>query len=176
MKSAVTNLPFGLETSVIEGGGNFSVGQRQLLCLARAILCQNRILLIDEATANVDPKTDRLIQRTIRDKFRECTVLTIAHRLHTIIDCDRVMVLSDGCITEFDAPHVLLRRGSGMFYDMVQHTGKGEAKLLASMAEDSFTSRRHVNSHCGTESLEDPDRVLDIYLVGPTSSDDENLK
>nr|CAD7267878.1 unnamed protein product [Timema shepardi] len=125
----------GLETKVTEGGVNFSVGQRQLLCLARAILMSNRILLLDEATANVDQQTDALIQRTIRRKFVDCTVLTIAHRLNTIMDSDRVIVMESGRVLEFDHPHILLQNKEGHFSKMVANTGQAMTEELTEIAE-----------------------------------------
>lgn len=98
----------GLETHVSEASELFSVGQRQLLCLARAILRKSKILVMDEATANVDMETDELIQSTIRSRFTDCTVITVAHRLATIMDSDRVLVLGAGRVLEYDIPFQLL--------------------------------------------------------------------
>lgn len=137
------DLPAGLENKMAEGGSNFSVGQRQLFCLARAILRNNKILVLDEATANVDPHTDGLIQNTIREKFKDCTVLTIAHRLHTIMDSDKVLVMDAGREVEFDYPHTLLQNESGVFYALVQQTGKSTAKTLMNIARDSYTIRKN---------------------------------
>lgn len=128
----------GLDHMVSEGGANFSVGQRQLICLSRAILRNNKILVLDEATANVDPQTDALIQHTIRDKFRKCTVLTVAHRLHTVMDSDRIMVMEAGSIREFDHPHTLLQNENGLLRDMVEATGADEQDMLCRMAKDKY--------------------------------------
>jgi ABC-type multidrug transport system fused ATPase/permease subunit len=113
----------GLEYDVGEGGSNLSVGQRQLVCLARALLHKTSILILDEATAAVDLQTDELIQKTIREEFKECTVVTIAHRLNTILDYDRVMVLGAGQILEFDSPRALLDNQSSAFYSMALDAG-----------------------------------------------------
>nr|CAD7400804.1 unnamed protein product [Timema cristinae] len=126
----------GLSMGVTDGGGNVSVGQRQLICLARAILRNNKILLLDEATANVDPQTDELIQKTIRTKFAKCTVLTVAHRLHTIMDSNKVLVMDSGRMIEFDHPHRLLQKKEGHFSKMVQETGFTMAAKLSKIAED----------------------------------------
>ncbi|XP_076867780.1 ATP-binding cassette sub-family C member 2 isoform X4 [Brachyhypopomus gauderio] len=115
LKDYVGSLPAGLQHEVSEGGENLSVGQRQLLCLARALLRKSRILILDEATAAVDLETDNLIQDTIRREFAHCTVLTIAHRLHTIMDSSRVMVLDAGKIVEFDSPATLLQQQKHFF-------------------------------------------------------------
>ncbi|KAM4559458.1 ATP-binding cassette sub-family C member 4-like isoform 1-T1 [Odontesthes bonariensis] len=153
MKAVVEELPNKLETMLTESGSNFSVGQRQLVCLARAILRKNRILIIDEATANVDLRTDSLIQETIRDKFQECTVLTIAHRLNTIIDCDRILVLDAGRIQEYDEPYVLLQNHDGLFYQMVQQTGRAEAASLLHTAKQVHTNKKRVTDACYAEDI-----------------------
>ncbi|XP_072760187.1 multidrug resistance-associated protein 1 isoform X6 [Anoplolepis gracilipes] len=123
LKSFVKNLPNGLSHEVTEGGENLSVGQRQLICLARALLRKTKVLILDEATAAVDLETDDLIQTTIREEFKDCTVLTIAHRLNTILDSNRVIVLDKGLIIEYDAPEVLLRNPSSSFYSMAKDAG-----------------------------------------------------
>ncbi|XP_035250475.1 multidrug resistance-associated protein 4 [Anguilla anguilla] len=145
LKGVVEELPGRLETELAESGSNFSVGQRQLVCLARAVLRKNRILIIDEATANVDPRTDELIQKTIREKFRECTVLTIAHRLNTIIDSDRILVLDAGRIQEYAEPYVLLQNQGGIFSSMVQQMGKNEAAALLQTAKQTYLNRSQTN-------------------------------
>ncbi|CAH1736108.1 unnamed protein product [Aphis gossypii] len=127
LKNFVEGLPGGLNSKLSSSGSNFSVGQRQLVCLARAILQNNKILILDEATANVDPLTDKLIQNTIRNKFKNCTVLTIAHRINTIMDSDRVLVMDFGKIVEFDHPYNLLKNTDGFFYKMVEQTGKDKS-------------------------------------------------
>ncbi|XP_064629834.1 multidrug resistance-associated protein 1-like isoform X2 [Lineus longissimus] len=123
LKNFVTLQPEHLDFLCSEGGENMSVGQRQLVCLARALLRRTKILVLDEATAAVDLETDDLIQYTIRTHFRDSTVITIAHRLNTIMDYDRIMVLDKGEIKEFDSPNDLLRDDTSIFYDMAKDAG-----------------------------------------------------
>ncbi|CAG9854730.1 unnamed protein product [Phyllotreta striolata] len=139
LKHTVDELQSGLDSKMAEGGSNFSVGQRQLVCLARAIIRNNKILILDEATANVDPHTDSLIQHTIRKKFANCTVLTIAHRLHTIMDSDKVLVMEAGRAVEFDRPWKLLENETGLFSSLVMQTGKATARFLKDIAESGKT-------------------------------------
>nr|XP_037273420.1 multidrug resistance-associated protein 1-like [Rhipicephalus microplus] len=120
LKDYVATLSEGLQHEIAEGGENISVGQRQLVCLARALLRKSRILILDEATAAVDMETDDLIQATIRREFADCTIITIAHRLNTILDYDRVIVLDSGEIAESDSPRELMKRESSIFYAMAK--------------------------------------------------------
>ncbi|KAH9796198.1 ABC transporter C family member 2 [Citrus sinensis] len=133
LKDVIRKNSFGLAAEVSEGGENFSVGQRQLLSLARALLRRSKILVLDEATAAVDVRTDALIQRTIREEFKSCSMLIIAHRLNTIIDCDRILVLDAGQVLEHDTPEALLLREDSAFSSMVQSTGPANAQYLRSL-------------------------------------------
>ncbi|KAI4581545.1 hypothetical protein MJG53_009988 [Ovis ammon polii x Ovis aries] len=143
LKEVIEELPDKMDTELVEFGSNLSVGQKQLVCLARAILRKNQILIIDEATAHVDPSTDELIQKKIREKFAQCTVLTIAHRLSTIIDSDRIMVFDSGRLEEYDEPYVLLQNRDSLFYKMVQQLGKAKAAALTETAKQVYFRRKY---------------------------------
>jgi len=134
MKNTVQSFNNKLLAEITESGSNLSVGERQLLCLARALLKNNKVLLVDEATANVDLSTDELIQTTIRERFKDCTVLTIAHRLNTVMDSDRIMVIHEGKIAEFDTPNCLLQSNDGYFKKLIEQTGEKESKRLEYLA------------------------------------------
>ncbi|KAK6999835.1 multidrug resistance-associated protein 1 [Biomphalaria glabrata] len=123
LKNFIEGLPNTLDYKVGEGGHNLSVGQRQLICLARTLLRKSKIFILDEATAAVDMETDEFIQTCIREEFVGCTVLTIAHRLKTVLDYDRIMVLDDGEVVEFDSPKNLLSRVDSVFYSMASQAG-----------------------------------------------------
>jgi len=119
----VSTLTNGIQHEVAEGGSNLSLGQKQQICLARALLRKAKILVMDEATAAVDLDTDDLIQSTIRSEFKDSTVITIAHRLHTVMDYDKILVLDNGQVAEFDTPQNLLTNVDGVFYGMASSAG-----------------------------------------------------
>mmetsp|Transcript_35290 Transcript_35290/g.54196 ORF Transcript_35290/g.54196 Transcript_35290/m.54196 type:complete len:188 (-) Transcript_35290:873-1436(-) len=119
-------LELGLNHVVAEGGSNFSVGQRQLLCLARAMLRKHaRVLVLDEPTANVDSQTDAYLQEAITKRFSNATIIAVAHRLDTVIDYDRILVLGEGRVLEYGSPAELLENPNGHFSSMVHDTGMG---------------------------------------------------
>ena len=126
MDEVIANLPLGLEEQVAEGGENFSQGQRQLLCIARSLLRKPKILFMDEATASIDNSTDAAIQTMIRQNFAGATILTIAHRLNTIMDSDKILVFDSGHIAEYDSPQVLLNKEDGLFKSMVEKSRAAE--------------------------------------------------
>lgn len=122
LQSIVDGHSAGLLQPVSEGGSNFSSGQRQLMCIARALVRRSSILVLDEATSNIDLDTDALIQKIVRSEFSGTTI-TIAHRLNTIMDSDRVIVMREGKVAEFDAPSTLLKNKDGLFYSMAREAG-----------------------------------------------------
>ncbi|VDB88774.1 unnamed protein product [Peniophora sp. CBMAI 1063] len=137
MNEENANVFKSLDTPVMEGGDNFSTGEKQLLCMARAILKRSKVLIMDEATASVDYTTDALIGETLRHAFSQSTILTIAHRLRTVADYDKVMVLDQGKLVEFGAPAALLRDTNSHFYSMCAAAGSAELAAIQSMAKDS---------------------------------------
>ncbi|KAG0364699.1 hypothetical protein BGZ54_007256 [Gamsiella multidivaricata] len=125
LKTYIQSLPGGMSFEVAQNGENFSVGQRSLICLARALLRKTKILVLDEATSAVDVETDELIQKTIRTEFKDRTILTIAHRIKTVMDSDKILVLEQGHVVEYDSPSVLLqRRDESLFYRLAEQAGE----------------------------------------------------
>lgn len=140
-----------LDSRVEEGGTNYSVGERSLLVLARAMLAKPRLLLMDEATANIDGETDSFIQRMLRTRFARTTLLTIAHRLETIMDYDKILVMDSGKAAEFGTPSDLIDN-NGVFAELVNATGEGAAALIA-MAKEA-TAQKERSSFFDEDSSE----------------------
>ena len=154
MKDHVMSLSGKLIEEVAEGGDNFSTGQRQLICIARALLRHPKILVMDEATASIDNETDAMIQRMVRQNFKESTVLTIAHRLHTIIDSDRILVLDSGSVAEMDSPENLLANPNGMFKSLWDRHKKSHGMGMgASQKGDTTTDRQILATSTNIHSI-----------------------
>ncbi|XP_073971785.1 ATP-binding cassette sub-family C member 4-like isoform X2 [Rhodnius prolixus] len=137
LKEFVKDLTGGLNTQITEGGSNVSVGQRQLICLARAILNENKIVVLDESTSNIDYKTEALIQKTLKTKFSDCTVLTIAHRILTVMDSDLIIVMDSGTIVEMGHPLILLQNDEGFLYKLTEGN-KELAEKMFNMAKKNY--------------------------------------
>lgn len=140
LKHLVVGLPNGLRAEIAEFGDNLSEGQKQLLCLARALLRDAKLACLDEATASVDLHTDELIQSAIGSHFSNCTVLTVAHRVHTVIESDRVLCLDRGKVQEFDHPHNLLANSSSLLSGLVDELGSEAASSLREKAKRHYFS------------------------------------
>ena len=114
----ISEHPDGINQVIAEGGSNLSVGEKQLICITRAILRKSKIVIMDEATASIDYKTEEIIQKAVNEIMENSTVITIAHRIKTILNCDRVITLDNGEIIDFDSPKKLLDRKKGLFYEL----------------------------------------------------------
>ncbi|KAF9201752.1 Multidrug resistance-associated protein 5, partial [Haplosporangium sp. Z 27] len=137
----IREMPLKLDSPVVEHGKNFSLGQRQLICIARSLVIGSKIIVLDEATASIDMVTDKLLQETIKKNFANCTVLTIAHRLNTIIESDKVLVMDGGVVAEFGEPYKLLQNPNGIFSELVSHAGEAASRKLAGIAKEAYDLR-----------------------------------
>ncbi|CAG8541755.1 6472_t:CDS:10 [Ambispora leptoticha] len=181
----VKSMPEKLDTPVLENGRNFSFGQRQLFCIARALLKKTNILVLDEATSAVDSQTDHLIQETIKKNFANHTVLTIAHRLNTIMEAERILCLNEGRVVEFDTPLRLLDNPDGFFYQLITGSGPEAAERLKQIA---LQHANQINSSSSIIESEDkggsssagmggiPDKIDKASIHSGTISDNASVK
>ena len=132
LKEAIFNQGLGLDAELNGETISFSAGQKQLLCLARAVLRRNKVIMMDEATANVDNETDRIIQETVKEKFKGCTLLVIAHRMRTIIESNEIIVMDKGECREYDSPSELFKNENSLFRNLIQQSGLKESEHLIS--------------------------------------------
>ncbi|KAK3718773.1 hypothetical protein QZH41_014043 [Actinostola sp. cb2023] len=174
LKSYVELLPNKLDTILASGGVQFSVGQRQLICLARAILYHTKILVIDEATANVDSKTSKIIWETINVRFKDCTVLIISHRLFPVIQNDRIMVLDAGRIRELDSPHRLLQNPNSYFSHVVKDTGPFEESKLREMAKTAYLEKHKAEDTTQRKQSDEEKKVVEERSASNENEEKEN--
>lgn len=155
LKPFVTDFEGGLHARIAEYGENLSAGQRQLVCLARALLRRPRLLLLDEASSSLDVESDTLLQATLRRAFRDCTVLTIAHRLSTIADYDSIVVMDAGAVADHDSPEALLGRPDSLLYQLVDAMGPRGAAAFRELVR---------LGRAGREAGGDPGASLETFL------------
>ncbi|GAB1227961.1 hypothetical protein ENUP19_0365G0023 [Entamoeba nuttalli] len=165
----LVNVNKELDYVVTENGENFSLGERQMICMARALLKGAKILIMDEATASIDIQTDIMIQEMVRKNFKNCTTLTIAHRLHSIMDSNRVMVFDDGHLMEMDTPINLIEQETTIFNNLVQQSGcaeelkrlaKGEASIAETLKAEDEKKKKQENE--SSDSTEKPTELIDL--------------
>jgi ABC-type multidrug transport system fused ATPase/permease subunit len=137
----------GLDAIVEPLGSNFSLGTQQLICLARAMLNPSRILLMDEATAALDSDTDAAVQQVLKEHFSERTIFTIAHRLDTVINSDRILAIDSGVVAEYERPDVLLENPKSIFYELCMNTGRAQFEALAAKARAHAVGKEYESEY-----------------------------
>jgi ABC-type multidrug transport system fused ATPase/permease subunit len=172
LKTYIESLQGQLDAPVEENGSNFSVGQRQLMCMARALLKKTKILVMDEATASVDLDTDMMIQSMVRKNFSARTTLTIAHRLNTVMDSTKVLVLNRGELSEYDKPATLLDR-DGIFASMVAATGPEQAEHLSKIARGEIGVVQALQS---LKAIEEDSLSVSEEVIKAIKKDSESKK
>lgn len=183
LKPLITNLDKKLEAEVNSGGENFSVGERQLLCLARALLTKAKVVLLDEATASLDISKDKLIQKAIREVFVDATVILIAHRLDNVYGLDRVLMLDGGKVVEFDRPEVLLNKTASELRSLARETGADEiiveSEGVGSESSPEIMDKREMSSESSPEIVNkdmSPESVSIPEMVEKHEIDEEEVE